>query len=116
MTYVPRRILQTSSNGKTLEVSESEFISGEGPRILLGEPGAGKSETAAEIAKLSGGRVVHAELIASNASIEHDNDQLIVVDGIDELASGDQKDPIATILNHFHTLHRQYKRQHRKPH
>jgi hypothetical protein len=99
MPYVSRRILTTNSAGESIEVDEAEFASGIGPRILLGEPGSGKSDTATEIARLFGGHVIHAELLTSNAPILLNGGKLLIVDGVDEITSNGNIDPVSTILN-----------------
>lgn len=99
MAYVPRRILITQENGTAIEHTEAEFASIRTPRILLGEPGAGKSDTATEIQRLSAGHSIHAELLASNAPIEQLSYETVIVDGVDEVLANGAKDPITAILN-----------------
>lgn len=99
MNYVPRRILITNPDGKQQEVTEAEFASISGPRILLGEPGAGKSDTAHEIMRLSQGLEVHAELLASGAPVADLTPRTIMIDGVDEVLVNGATEPITAILN-----------------
>ncbi len=99
MTYVLRRILFAQEDGTAVELTEAEFVNIRGPRILLGEPGAGKSDTATEIQRLSAGHSIHAELLASNAPTIQLNHKTVIIDGVDEVFANSANDPIATILN-----------------
>jgi len=51
MSYVPRRIQTIKKDGKTETISDQEFSALEAPLVLLGEPGAGKTETAHAISE-----------------------------------------------------------------
>lgn len=99
MNYVPRRILITKPDGKQEEVAEPEFASIAGPRILLGEPGAGKSDTAHEIMRLDQGVEVHAELLASGAPAGDLTTRTVIIDGVDEVLVNGTTEPITAILN-----------------
>ncbi|MGF6639968.1 hypothetical protein [Paraburkholderia sp. MM6662-R1] len=48
--YIPRRLQITDRQGKTRFVSETELLSFEGPKIVLGEPGMGKSQLLVQFA------------------------------------------------------------------
>jgi replication-associated recombination protein RarA len=65
MSYVARRILIELEEEAPKNLSEQEFIAIERPLILLGEPGAGKTNTVKALAEIVGGTVVHAEAVAS---------------------------------------------------
>jgi len=99
MNYVPRRILLSNADGSQQELREAEFASIQGPRILLGEPGAGKSDTASEIMRLANGFEIHAELLASDAPTPNLFGRTIIVDGVDEVLVNGTIDPIVAILN-----------------
>ena len=99
MIYVRRRILQTKEDGSVVELTEADFAGIPGPRILLGEPGAGKSDTATEIQRLAAGYPIHAELLASNAPIEELSGKTAIIDGVDEVLANGVVDPISAILN-----------------
>ena len=99
MTYVPRRILVTNEDKSTSELSEVEFANIQGPRILVGEPGAGKSDTAAEIQRQVNGIWVHAEVLASGAKVAGLRGGAVIIDGVDEVLATGLGDPIAAILN-----------------
>ena len=99
MIYVPRRILIRKKDESTEELGEVGFANIRSPRVLVGEPGAGKSDTAAEIQRLVNGISVHAELLASGAKVPGLGGATVIIDGVDEVLATGAVDPIATILN-----------------
>ena len=67
MSYVPRRIQTIKKDGKTETISDQEFSALEAPLVLLGEPSAGKTETAHAISEARHGTYVTAFALVSGA-------------------------------------------------
>lgn len=107
MTYISRKLEVTQESGKTVEYGDAEFFVLQAPLIILGEPGAGKSELVREFAAKSGSQVYRAsalplfEFIAP-ASLP----ARIVIDGLDEVTAYTPGTPIVQVLeklaNHHH--------------
>lgn len=100
--YVARRILVTSSDGSTSARTEAEFLENEQPLVLLGEPGAGKSETAQALATLGGGPLIYAEQLVGEGPIP-DLGSFVVVDGLDEVLAAGTRDPVGLVVGRLLT-------------
>ena len=90
MSYVPRRIQTIKKDGKTDTISDQEFSALEAPLVLLGEPGAGKTETAHAISEAR-----HSPALTSQQSR---------IDGPDELQASSAEQPLVAILKRLKDL------------
>lgn len=107
MTHVPRRIEYIRPDNQTEVISEEEFASFAAPRILLGEPGAGKSKTAEAFAKRPGYAYFTADVLATGAPAPGLEDCIPVIDGLDETQGGGAEAPLLSILRRLHQLRSQ---------
>lgn len=98
MGYVSRRIQFNTENGVSHTVSDSEFAALDAPLVLLGEPGAGKTETAGAIADLRSGVRISAHAFALGAPVEIDANTIPVIDGLDEVQVSSADAPILIVL------------------
>lgn len=88
MTYISRRLLVTNEQGNDIEYSDIEFFVLDAPLIVLGEPGAGKSELVRQYAEKSGSRIYNASSIDIFPLIEMLNfPAKTIIDGIDEITA-----------------------------
>lgn len=88
MTYISRRLLVTNEQGNDIEYSDIEFFALDAPLIVLGEPGAGKSELVRQYAEKSGSRIYNASSIDIFPLIEILNfPAKTIIDGIDEITA-----------------------------
>jgi hypothetical protein len=104
MSYVPRRIQTIKKDGKTETISDQEFSALEAPLVLLGEPGAGKTETAHAISEARHGTYVTAFALVSGAPaplLPHSNP---VIDGLDEVQASSAEQPLVAILKRLKDL------------
>jgi hypothetical protein len=104
MNYVARRIQITKSNGETETISDEEFSHLTAPLVLLGEPGAGKTETAQALAKQPGRAYFSADLLATGAPAMGLSGCIPVIDGLDEAQSDDAGSPLLAILKRLESI------------
>lgn len=102
MTHVARRIEITRPNGNREVLSEEDFASLDAPRVLLGEPGAGKSFTAELVSGMSGYALFEADVVASGAPAPELGESLPVIDGLDEALGSGPESPLLSILKRLH--------------
>lgn len=104
MKYVARRLAVVESNGKEKEYSDDEFFSLNGPLVILGEPGSGKSEIVRQLSLLptnivySASSVITFPLLPSAPSGTR-----VVIDGLDEITAYTPGTPIAQVLSKITT-------------
>lgn len=98
MSYIPRRIQITIQSGETETISDSEFAQIDAPLVLLGEPGAGKSETAQNICTIRAGTFIRADRLASGSPVPELSECIPVIDGLDEVQSNNSESPLISIL------------------
>lgn len=98
--YFPRRLLLSDASILNNQVNEAGLLALAGNKVLLGEPGMGKSELMRELGRRVGGeritaiRFINAKNPASLASA----DKPLLIDGLDEAMSRREGDAIDSIL------------------
>ena len=103
MKYVTRRIQIKKPDGNLDELSDIKFSKLDAPLILLGEPGAGKTEITKAICKASGSNFILADRLASEAPYDlSSSDKLVVIDGFDEILAQSSNQPLEVILKKLH--------------
>lgn len=99
MTYVARRISVTDDQGKSSEYVDADFLSLEGPLVILGEPGSGKSELVRDFCRRTGSQLIDASSINLIPSVGQPTlPGKIVVDGVDEITAYDSNLGIVKVL------------------
>ena len=101
---IERKLECTQSDGDKRVIAESELASLSGPVVILGDPGLGKTVLTEAIGELPGMKYVRAGTFVrqSSSSLLSTEDECIVVDGIDEIASmlvGSAIDEVLTKLS-----------------
>lgn len=103
MTYIQRRIEIAKKDRNTDVVSDQEFSRLDAPLVLLGEPGAGKTETAKAISEMRSGSYLEAYRAASSVSIPNVS-EIPVIDGFDEVQASAAEQPLVAILKRLEAL------------
>lgn len=98
--YLPRRFQLLQDGGSVRLLSEKEFLALAGPKVVLGEPGMGKSEFMS-----AAGRYFEAEIIrASRFMLSKRADRFVsaskplLIDGLDEAMARGHGDAIDLVL------------------
>lgn len=105
MSYISRRIQFDNPEGNPEEVSDAQFANFSAPLVLLGEPGAGKSETARNMCETHSGSFQLADVLISDAPVSRNGENsFFVIDGLDEVPSGSSETPIVKLLKRLHSL------------
>lgn len=92
MFYISRRF---STNQGEKEISENEFLALEGPLIVLGEPGAGKSEFVRHLQIQETYSASSVLSFPSGIPLHHGR---VIIDGLDEVTAYSTGAPIAQVL------------------
>jgi DNA polymerase III delta prime subunit len=98
MKYISRRLLVVDENQREFECSDIEFIDIDAPLIVIGEPGAGKTE----LMQLASTKLDTDFIIASSVTAGLDisaSINTIIIDGIDEITAYERVTPINKILS-----------------
>ncbi len=98
MTYISRRLDYFDSDGRQQVVDEVALATWDGPVIVLGEPGMGKTELLKALA-LNDDKFVYVTakaLLRTQTPISDGN--VLVIDGLDELPAAQEHDPIVDVL------------------
>ena len=81
-------------------VTQEEFLSFEGPLVILGEPGAGKSEFVRRLQQFKTTKLYPASSVATfPTGIPLKTDELVIIDGLDEVTAYSSGAPIAQVLS-----------------
>ncbi|WP_298963326.1 hypothetical protein [uncultured Roseibium sp.] len=83
-------------------MSEADFAALGAPLVLLGEPGAGKSDTADCFSELDGHTKFSADVLATEAPAPGLETSIPVIDGLDETLGNGQESPFLSILKRLH--------------
>ncbi|MBO6855691.1 hypothetical protein [Roseibium sp.] len=98
MTHVARRIEITRPDGNKEILPEEDFAALGAPLVLLGEPGAGKSDTADFFSERHGHSKFSADVLATEAPALGLEANIPVIDGLDETLGNGQESPLLSIL------------------
>ncbi|WP_138935337.1 NACHT domain-containing protein [Roseovarius arcticus] len=87
--YINRFLQMDKEDGTQATVADLDFARLQQPKVLLGAPGGGKTEACNEMAFQLNGQKIHAEDVVCGLfdSTPEFEDQLLVIDGLDEVAS-----------------------------
>ena len=97
MKYISRRISVTNEKGEEIEYSDAEFFGINAPLIVLGEPGAGKSELLRFASEQFDTQIYNASTVDALPALDEQS-KLIIVDGIDEITAYEAGTPVNRIL------------------
>jgi len=97
MKYIQRRISVTNEKGEEVEYSDAEFFGINAPLIVLGEPGAGKSELLRFASEQFAAQIYNASTVGALPAFD-ETSKLIIVDGIDEITAYEAGIPVNKIL------------------
>jgi hypothetical protein len=87
--YFPRQLQLSMNQGRTRQIDEGELLEIAGPKIVLGEPGMGKSRLFQEIANRLGVKVVQASRFMQSGDPSRfvSEGKPLLIDGLDEAMS-----------------------------
>jgi hypothetical protein len=97
MKYISRRISVKNQHGEEIEYTDADFFGSNAPLIILGEPGAGKSELLRFANEKYETRIYKASAVGA-LPVFDDQSNVIIVDGIDEITAYATGTPINNIL------------------
>ena len=97
MVYIPRRISRIDEKGEEVESSDTQFFCIDGPLILLGEPGAGKSELLRFASEQLDGQVYNASTVDAGP-LFNGQTNAVIIDGVDEVTAYENGTPVNKIL------------------
>jgi hypothetical protein len=88
VTFISRRVSVVDGQGDQSELSDDAFFSLEGPLVILGEPGAGKTELVRQFAQRSGSPLINASSISLFPTMEPQSPpKKVLIDGLDEITA-----------------------------
>ena len=97
MRYISRRISVTNQHGEEIEYTDADFFYINAPLIILGEPGAGKSEFLRFASEKLETQIYNASTVDALSALDEQS-TLIIVDGIDEITAYETGIPVNKIL------------------
>ena len=97
MNHIPRRISKLDVKGEAVECSDAEFFDIDANLILLGEPGAGKTELLDFAHRKIPSEFYNACTLESFHELDGQT-RLIIIDGVDEVTAYETGTPVNKIL------------------
>ncbi|PLR21920.1 hypothetical protein SGCZBJ_20350 [Caulobacter zeae] len=97
MSYIPRS-LSYVENSETLWVDDHALVGLSPPLVILGEPGMGKSDLMAQLALRAGYRGVTARQLVRSGIRGSIGDDVLVIDGLDEVGASQDAEAIERVL------------------
>ncbi len=97
MKYISRRISVVDNKGKEVEYSDIEFFGIEAPLIVLGEPGAGKSELLGFASEQLDAQTYNASAVDAGL-VFNGYTNVVIIDGVDEVTAYETGTPVNKIL------------------
>ena len=87
-------------------ISDMKFARLPGPKVLLGAPGGGKTSLCEEVASELNGQLVRANIMASGSfkGTPKFDEQILVIDGLDEVSSMSTSKALAEIIKTIERL------------
>lgn len=97
--YIPRTLSWTDAALKTQKVQDREIVSRfPQPVVILGDPGIGKTWLMEELGKADGLQFIRATSLLRQPDHSDFNNKRLVIDGLDEVASISEGDPLHNVL------------------
>lgn len=97
MGYIHRRISLTDDKGKEVEYTDTEFFGIDAPLIVLGEPGAGKSELLRFAKEQLDAQFYNASSVESGLEFDGQT-KAVIIDGVDEVTAYETGTPVNKVL------------------
>ncbi|NOT73386.1 MAG: hypothetical protein HOP08_00560 [Cyclobacteriaceae bacterium] len=98
--YISRHLSVKDISGKDTVYLDNDFFQLEGPLVILGEPGSGKSEVVNQLTNLPSTLFYRASgVVASPSNIISDENVNVIIDGLDEVTAYDEGTPIIQVLS-----------------
>ena len=107
MTNIPRRLTLNKGGERPEVLSEEDVAILDGPLVILGEPGLGKSECAKALAARRGSECVSATVLLKTkdlAPLTSKGQSSLIIDGLDEASSRAQGSVVADVLGRLSEL------------
>lgn len=97
--YIPRTLSWVDAKLKTHTVRDQEILSRfSEPVVILGDPGIGKTWLMEELGKADGLKFIRATSLLRRPDGSDFHNQRLVIDGLDEVASISEGDPLHNVL------------------
>jgi len=97
--YIPRTLSWVDAKLKTQTVRDQEIVSRfSEPVVILGDPGIGKTWLMEELGKADGLQFIRATSLLRQPDGSDFRNQRLVIDGLDEVASISEGDPLHNVL------------------
>lgn len=99
-TYLSRHLLEVEQTTPRAQIDERTLLAIPGPRVILGEPGMGKSDLIEELARLAGSEPVSALrfMLSTNPLRLVPSSGPLLIDALDEAMSRREGDAVDTVV------------------
>lgn len=97
MKYISRRISLIDDKGREVEYSDVEFFDIDSPLIVLGEPGAGKSELLRFASEQLDAQIYNASTVDAGLMFNGQTNA-VIIDGVDEVTAYETGTPVNKVL------------------
>lgn len=101
--YIDRRLQVEDDRGQSVEYDEIQFFATEGPLVVLGEPGIGKSRLVEKFCERSGSTTrVNAVALPMHESLQEERyPKKIVIDEVDAITADSPRRIVTEVLKYF---------------